>query len=348
MQLKHIFLYCISFLSAATFAQSGGDNFSILQNPVDARSMALGNNAMLNWDADMGKALFNPALLNEKMLNSVEVDHVFGGGINISQIGYARKNKKWDLIQSYSLQFANYGKQTETTPEGVIIGDFRPYDVILQYGLAKNLNEQWQIGAQTKWIHSGIASYFAQGLYFDFSGIYTSKNKKTLASFLVRNAGVRYKSFFSNSVRNNPLEMKLSVSNKPEHMPFRWMLTLEQLQDPVLTYTDPDNFETDEFSQTTTYKEPSFGNKVLRHLNASVEMVLTEDFNLRLGYDFARREELSGQSYKGMTGFSWGFSFRAKKLKFAYGRSTYHVAGGLNSISLQMDLSSFTSKVLDD
>lgn len=328
-------------------AQSGGSNFPILNTSLDARSMALAGNSMLTLDADIGKGIYNPSLLNPKMNGNTSIDNLsLGNGISLTQLSYVKENKKFNLTQSYSLQFGNYGKQDETTVDGRIIGEFKPYDLVLQSGVSKKLNEQIQVGAQVKWIHSSIVNYFSQGLYVDFSGIYISKNKKTIASVLVRNLGYKYKKFSENSTRNNPLEIKVSVANKPEHMPLRWMITLEQIQEYNLIYDDPDDYEFNDFEQTKEYNKPSVVNNILRHVNIAGELVFTENFNFRLGYDFARRQELSSKNLKGTTGFSWGFSFKAlKKYKISYARSTYHLAGPLNTFSLQFNVDNLYSKI---
>ncbi|MCT4665152.1 MAG: type IX secretion system protein PorQ [Flavobacteriales bacterium] len=346
---KIFFVLSISILLgnlSKSFAQTGGGNFSILNRVADAHSLAIGGNAMLSFDSDLGKALYNPALLNEKMFEAVSYDHVFlNSGIHLSQIGYARENKKFGLNQSFSLQVANYGSMIQTDVEGRQLGTFTPYDIVLQTGVSKKINEQIALGLQAKLIHSGITSFNSQGFYIDFSGIYISKDQRTKASILVRNLGFVFNKFSDKAHTQSPLDIEVNISGKPEHAPFRWMISFEQLQSPDLRYDDPDNYVTNSFDDSVTEDRPSIGNTVLRHLSVGAELLLTEHFNVRLGYDFGRSEELSAKDVGKTTGFSWGFSFKvAKKYKLNYGRSTYHLAGPMNAISLQINLNDFKSK----
>jgi len=63
-----------------------------------------------------------------------------------------------------------------------------------------------------------------------------------------------------------------------------------------------------------------------------------------LGYNYKRRQEMKMNSWPGMVGFSFGFGFRIKKFHMAYGRSSYHLAGGSNHFSLTTNLSQFYTK----
>ncbi len=45
------------------------------------------------------------------------------------------------------------------------------------------------------------------------------------------------------------------------------------------------------------------------------------------------------QSRRSLIGFSWGFEFRIKKIRFAYARSANHLAGAPNFLSISTNLS---------
>ncbi|MGB0884489.1 MAG: PorV/PorQ family protein, partial [Flavobacteriales bacterium] len=217
------FFFCFSVLS---FAQTGGTSFAVLNQNFDARSIALGGNAMLAWDAGVGKALWNPALLNKEMYNRFSYDHTtYPASIQLNQLSYSRWNSKLEIQQSYSIQQASYGDMKRTLENGVVEGEFTPRDLIFQAGASKKLNELLQIGVQPKFIFSDLGDYSSTGFYMDFSGVYTSKNERVLASVLVRNAGFVLSKFSENTTYASPLEIQMSVSNRFEHMPLRWMIS---------------------------------------------------------------------------------------------------------------------------
>ena len=66
-----------------------------------------------------------------------------------------------------------------------------------------------------------------------------------------------------------------------------------------------------------------------------------ENFHFDLGYNYKRRQEMKVVVRPGMVGFSWGFGLRISKFHIAYGRSSYHLAGGTNHFSLTTNLSDF-------
>jgi len=348
--MKHTFPLIIFgvLFSSMSLAQTGGDNFAALNQNFDARSIAVGGNAMLAWDNDVSKTIWNPALLNKEMDQRVGIDYTsFPASISFAQIYYSKYNKKWDMMQSFALQQAHYGTMTRTNEFGVIDGEFSPQDLILSSAISKKLNEQFQIGFQAKWILSGIDGYSANGFYTDFSSVFTSKNKTFLASLLVRNAGFIISNFSNTANTRSPLEIQLSFSKKPEHMPVRFLFNIEQIQDPILTYTnDPKLVEVNSLENTTTINRPSFSQKLLRHMSLGAELVVSKNFHVRLGYDYGRRQELSLKDFEKSTGISWGFSLRVSKFNIQYGRSAYHVAGPISSISIGCNLSSFKSKTI--
>lgn len=348
MKILQLIFIPIGLLSLVSNAQTGGDNFAALNQNFDARSIAVGGNAMLAWDNDVSKTLWNPALLNKEMDKRVGFDYTsFPASITFAQVHYARYNEKWDMMQSFAIQQAAYGTMDRTSPEGIIDGEFSPRDLILNSGVSKKLNDQFQVGLQAKFIVSNIDDYNATGFYTDFSSVYTSKNKTILASLLVRNTGFLISNFSSTANTRSPLEVQLSISKKPEHMPVRFLLTIEQIQDPILTYTnDPKLIDVNTLENTTTINRPSFSQKVLRHLSVGSELVLSKTFHFRLGYDYARRQELSLKDFEGTTGISWGFSLKISKFNIQYGRSAYHKAGPISSISIGCNLSDFKSKTL--
>lgn len=348
MKILPLLFLPLGLLSLVSNAQTGGDNFAALNQNFDARSIAVGGNAMLAWDDDVSKTLWNPALLSEEMDNRVGFDYTsFPASISFAQVYFSHYNKKWDMMQSYTLQQAAYGTMDRTTPEGIIDGEFSPRDLILNSAVSKKLNDQFQIGLQAKFILSTIDDYNASGFYTDFSSVYTSKNKTVLASLLVRNAGFLISNFSNSANSRSPLEVQLSISKKPEHMPVRFLFTIEQIQDPILTYTnDPKLVEENTLENTTTINRPSFSQKLLRHLSVGAELVLSKTFHFRMGYDYARRQELSLKDFEGTTGISWGFSLKVSKFNIQYGRSAYHKAGPISSISIGCNLSDFKSKTL--
>ena len=77
-------------------------------------------------------------------------------------------------------------------------------------------------------------------------------------------------------------------------------------------------------------------------------MVFSEKFNLRLGYNHLRRAELKTDERAGLSGFSFGFMARIKSFSFEYTRSFYHITGGRNLFTIQLNLDPIISKDLSE
>ena len=82
----------------------------------------------------------------------------------------------------------------------------------------------------------------------------------------------------------------------------------------------------------------------MRHAIVGAEFSLFKGLNLRMGYNFMRRQEMKVDSRLKMVGFSWGLEVKIYKFAIAYSRSAYHLAGSPNMFTLSARLSEFYSK----
>ena len=81
----------------------------------------------------------------------------------------------------------------------------------------------------------------------------------------------------------------------------------------------------------------------MRHFTFGTEILLSENFQLRIGYNHQRRQELKlrDDSKSGMVGFSFGFGVKIKKFRLDYARSIYSLAGASNHIGIAIRLNDF-------
>ena len=62
---------------------------------------------------------------------------------------------------------------------------------------------------------------------------------------------------------------------------------------------------------------------------------------LRGSYNYKRRQEMQIPDKLGMIGFAWGIGLKISKFQINYARSTFHVVGSPNFISISTDFDSF-------
>jgi len=76
----------------------------------------------------------------------------------------------------------------------------------------------------------------------------------------------------------------------------------------------------------------------LRHVIFGFELFPKRSFNLRLGYNFRRAEELLILEQRNFSGISVGFGLKLNKLKFNYSYSRYTLAGNTSLFGLTVNL----------
>jgi hypothetical protein len=133
------------------------------------------------------------------------------------------------------------------------------------------------------------------------------------------------------------MEILLGVSQELEHVPIRWHLTLENLQQWNIAFSNPERAESS-LDGNTTEEKVSFINNALRHVIFGVELFPKKSFNIRLGYNFRRAEELRILEQRNFSGVSLGFGLKMNKLKFNYSYSRYTLAGNTSLFGLTINL----------
>jgi hypothetical protein len=89
---------------------------------------------------------------------------------------------------------------------------------------------------------------------------------------------------------------------------------------------------------STQEEKVSFFNNALRHLILGAELFPEKGFNIRLGYNFRRGEELRIIEQRHFSGISVGFGLRIGKIKFDYSYSRYTLAANTSLFGLMIDL----------
>jgi hypothetical protein len=69
-----------------------------------------------------------------------------------------------------------------------------------------------------------------------------------------------------------------------------------------------------------------------------IELFPQKSFNIRLGYNFRRGEELLVLNQRNFSGVSLGFGLRINKLKFNYSYSRYTLAANTSLFGLTINL----------
>ena len=291
----------------------------------------------------------NPSLLNPSMDQHLVFNYVgYFDGIKYGYASYARDFKKTGTFAA-GMHYSNYGTFTAANEMGVITGEFRAAEYALNLIYSRKIDSLISVGVNVKPVYSNLETYNSFGVSTDIGITYYNPDRLFGVAVVLKNLGTQIIKYYEGANRENlPFEIQAGVSQKLQHAPFRFSLTLQHLQKYDLTYEstidnsniyDPLNGE-----KVGKNKMETFGDKLMRHAIIGMEFLPGENFYVNLGYNYQRRQELKAGISPGMVGFSWGFGLKVKKYRFSYGRSTYHLAGASNHFSLSVNLSEFYSR----
>ncbi len=325
-------------------AQVGGrTTFQFLNNIASARVAGQGSNAIANPVADLNFALYNPSLLSPEMsgqISSSVVDYV--SDIRFADLAYAQH---FDSVGTFflQLQYFDYGEFDRANVIGIRQGTFTGNDMSVNLGYSYQLDSNWSFGATMKVINSVYDTWSSWGIAWDAGITYQIPKHRMAMALVFKNAGFQLNPY-AEQRENLPFEIQLGFSNRFEHMPLRWQITLEHLERFDLRYTDPTNFTVNQFTGEIEENFPSVWNNLLRHVVIGAEFAPSESFNIQFGYSFRRRQELNLDTRRTVAGFSVGGGIRISKFYLHYSRNMFHIAGGANQITLRTSLDEFRKK----
>lgn len=289
-----------------------------------------GNNISLDTD-DVNLVFNNPALISEAWGQRISFSYnPLVADINLSSLAYTHS---FDSANTWSigLQYLNYGEFIETDPAGNEMGEFTARDYFVVIGRSHRLGNM-RLGGSIKWAHSNIASFQANALLMDIGGQFVSPSGNFQAGMVFKNIGLVLSNYLSQSELSIPFDVQLGISVKPTHMPARFSITAYRLASPDLLSSQIEK------PNNTMVR---LVDDVLSHLLIGTELLISENFQLRAGYNHLISRELRMEEFSGGAGWSFGLMLKIKKFEIAYSRAIYHAAGGNNYFTLQKNISDF-------
>jgi hypothetical protein len=320
-------------------AQVGGETTYQFLNLVSSpRQAALGGKVLTNVDYDVTQALFNPATINQAMDNQLAVNYVsYLGGISYGSAAYAYTVDRRTQTFHAGITYVNYGDFDGYDENGNQTGSFTGSEAALSLGYALQIGySDFYFGGNLKLITSKLEQYSSFGVAADLGLLYINEDLKFNAALAVRNAGTQITTYAG---QNEPLpfEVDFGMSQRLENVPIRWHVTLENLQEWPIARPNPAR-ETSDLGGNQSSEKIGFFGQVIRHTILGAELFPEKGFNIRLGYNFRRGEELRINEQRNFSGISAGFSIKLNKMRFSYTHAKYTSAANSNFFGLQIDL----------
>jgi len=334
---NHIFFFVI-FIGSISFAQVGGQSvYQFLDLITSPRQAALGGKLITIYDEDVNQAHFNPATINEQMDNHLSINYgSLFGQVTYGSAAYAYTYDRRLQTFHAGVNYVNYGSFAGYDENGLETSSFTGSEIAISFGYAYNIpNTDVYVGANAKLISSTLENYNSFGGAIDLGAIYIDDDNDINIAVAIRNIGTQFTTY-AGAREKLPFEIIAGISQELEHVPLRWHVTIENIQQWDVAFANPARAQGN-IDGGSTPEEVGFFNNALRHVILGAELFPKKAFNIRMGYNFRRGQELSIQEQRNFSGISLGFGLRFNKLKFNYSYSRYTLAANTSLFGLTIN-----------
>ncbi|AZB26224.1 type IX secretion system protein PorQ [Chryseobacterium bernardetii] len=326
--MKKIIIFSLFLSGIVSYAQTGTNVYPFLNVPVSARQAALGGDAISIRDYDVSFAIANPALLNKDSDKQLSVNATaYLADSKYGTIAYAKDFDNGHMA-TINARYMSYGSIPRTDENGFQDGEYKASDVAIGAGYAYQFEEDWTIGGGLNFITSKIDNYTSSAISGTAGITYHNKKNKEVLSLVLRNFGFQLKSF--NGTRENlPFRVDVGYTRILKNFPLAITVTAHDLQ---------------QFNISSEYNKDgqkvNAGRKIADHFSLGAELFPEKNFNIRLGYNVKRGNELAVADQRNFSGLSGGFGIKVSRFRIDYAHIRYHNSSNVNQIGVSMDLSS--------
>ena len=333
-----------------SFSQMGGSSvFEILNLPVSAKVAGTGGyNVSMNC-GDPGIGYFNPSLIDSTYKNTI----ASGWGalfMDLSDISYgyaAYSNKYRQYNYAANLVIINYGKIAAKDEYGNSLGTEMASEYVLSLGASEDINKWFTWGLSAKPIISYLANYSSYAIASDLALTFHDSLRNTSASIIARNIGFQIKPYYKGSRENLPFEIDLGYTKRFEHAPLRLSITYRHLQKFDLSYTSTLKDNNVSYLADTSTKSgfsiSDLASKFSRHFIFGAEFLFGKRFNINIGYNVQRKNELKSVSNGGLVGMTYGAQLKISKFTLGFAHQKYNVSGGATTFTMIFNLDDLTN-----
>ena len=316
-------LILIVFYHSSSFSQRGGESsFEYLNNNTNPKITSLGGINISTFSKNANIFISNPSLLADSLNTLISINYgrytigLFSTSLSLAKSFSKRGN--WAI----SIDYLGYGLFERYDDKGDYIGDFGSRNIVLYIGNAHKIGN-FAIGATIKYANNITDNRYESALLFDIGSSFIHPDKDLLFSLVFKNIGFpisRY-SYFNSFIM--PLDVQLGLSLKPTGMPFRFSFTLYRLHQLNSITSSHNNY-------------PTISTRLFNHIVLGGELFIGKHINLTVGYNPLQRYDLSFQSTRSISGFSFGASINVKRINLEYGINFIHPSLPFSQFSISL------------
>lgn len=320
-----------------SIAQSfDGRSFSFLNLPVTATQQASGLRAITGLAFDGGLWWNNPAYGGTWAAQNAGLHQsLLFGGVSHTFLHTHPQIQKVGQID-LGMQYLHYGRFEGYDDLGNETGTFQASD--MQWAIGKSFESgPFHYGMQLKWIQSGLMGQRSFGMAMSLGGLFVHPEKDLIVGMSIQHAGIVFRQLHPGLERSFPLHAQVGISFKPEFLPIRFTINMQDLQRwDLIPY--------DSLQQAFLgLSEPNFAQRLFTHFSGGAELMLHKHVHLLAGYHHLSRYQLRSYQLSGPAGFSIGTRLFWNHWELAISRAWYHQAGGISSLSLMVDMQLWSS-----
>ena len=317
---------------------AGESTYQFLNISSSPRQLGLGGKEITLYDFDVNQPSINPASLNSRMDNNLSINFSnYFSDINYGTAAYAYTFNNRGNRLHFGLSYIDYGNFSGYDDQGNPTNDFTGKESAFSIGYSTKIQRlPVYIGSNIRFITSSLEQYNSIGISADLGILYVNTEIDLNVGLVIRNFGTQLKAY-DEIYEKLPFEIDIGVSQLLENAPLRWYLTFENFQKWNIGLSNPSRLTTD-LDGDITEEKVTFVNNIFRHLIIGAELFPESVFNIRLGYNFKRGEELKIIDQSNFSGVSFGFGMKFNKLRINYTYAKFSSAANTSFIGLQLNL----------
>jgi len=311
----------LSFLPVhRAVAQRESVSFPVTQQDETTRSMALGGRSPALLSSDASALFSNAALLSTAMHRTVSISYLNHlAGINSGSVAYATTLDSLTTA-AIGIRYLSFGSIERTDELGNRNGSFSAADFDLAMSLSRKIITGLRAGASIHFLRSSLDDESASALTIDGGLVYEISRKALSFGLVVQQVGITMSSI-GRSDSKPPIDVRVGMSKKLAHIPLLMTISFFRLNE---LGEAPDHLS-------------AFG-QVMYHTILGSEFQFSRNFQVRIGYNFRRHDELSLKSRLDFSGVSTGFGLRISNIGIDYGFSSWSSIGGLHRFTVRTRL----------
>ncbi|MEO8448069.1 MAG: type IX secretion system protein PorQ, partial [bacterium] len=222
-------------VSNTSFSQSNS-TYNFLKLDIGARASSLGGsfNSQTN---DVNAIFYNPAALSTLQNRQASIGfYKYLLDINSGNAAYSQRYKNIGYL-GVGLRYVNYGSFDKFDENSNNLGTFSANEMALSLGYSSIPKNNFHYGVNLKLIYSNIDSYSSAAIAADFGVLYSIPSTMWDFGVSLLNAGTQI-SKYNSTKENLPVDLRVGVSKKLEHLPVRVHFELENLTDDAEKFLD--------------------------------------------------------------------------------------------------------------